>query len=96
MNKSYLKRDLVTYSKLNNIEYIFRMNRALDIFVSLNISNMKDYYIYQNCINELKEITYEEIISYKRLADDEYFKSIEQLYLDLKNDDKVIHFPKVV
>ena len=95
MKKDEIKNDLILFNKLQDNNYRFCIDRAHRICIDLNINNILDYYLYQIYIDDLKKVTYEEIISYDRLLNFEYFENIKLLYQQIVDDNKIIIFPKI-
>lgn len=90
MNKEILKTDLQLLKKMDNVEFKNNIEKAYQCYISLNIHSEIVFIIYQVYLEELKEVTYQEILSYHRLQSYEYFNTIN----DIKNKEKVITFPK--
>lgn len=90
MKKEMLKKDLKLLKKMDDLKFRNNIESAYQCFISLNIKSEILFIIYQMQLAQLKNVTYEEILSYHRLHDSEYFNSINSI----KNKEKVITFPK--
>lgn len=90
MKKEILKKDLQLLRKMEDLNFRNNIESAYQCFVSLNIKSEILFIIYQIQLAQLENVTYEEMLSYHRLHDYEYFNSINSI----KNKEKVITFPK--
>ena len=93
MKKEELKSDMRVFDKLKDYMFCYELNIAYDVFVSLKISNKADFYLYQMQLDALKKVTYEEIKSYGRLLDLEYYNIILELKKQIA-ESKIVTFPK--
>lgn len=85
-----LKQDVQLLRKMDDLEFKKNIESAYQCFISLNIQSKILFIIYQIQLAQLRNVTYEEILSYHRLHDCDYFNSIN----GIKNKEKVITFPK--
>lgn len=95
MKKGELKKDLLLLKKLSNEEFKLYISKAYDAFKILNIKGIEEYYSYQLYFDEFKGISYDEIISYDRLLNLKYAKSIELLNNQIKEKSKILTFPNI-
>lgn len=96
MKKNKIKNDLLVLKKMDNEEYKQYIKSAYETCINLNILSEVEFIIYQLCLENLKKVTFEEINSYKRLLDLEYFESLKLLKNELSKNDKIINFPKKI
>lgn len=95
MKREKTEIDLITYKKLEDETYFNIIDNAHTICSLLRIPKKASFCILQLYLNELKKVTYEEVMSYDRLLDTDYYNEIKQIADGAKPQDKIIKFPKM-
>ena len=95
MKKGDLKKDLKLLKKLKNEEFKLSIAKVHNACTTLKIRSSEEYYTYQVYFEELKGISFDEIVSYDRLLNLNYLKSIELLNNQIKEKSKILTFPNI-
>lgn len=78
----YLCEDMITLERLiNDEDYSSKIEDAYDAFSSLNISSNLLYLKYKPVVCEFHNFEYQELLSYSRLKNKDYYNRIKS-YLD--------------
>lgn len=90
-----IKNDIKIYRKLNDYDFNNKLMKASCICYTLQVNDYITYIKYQIQDDNLKDITYFDVISFRRLLHVSYYNSIESIVSSLDNNEKVLKFPKI-
>ena len=75
----YLCEDMITLERLiNDEDYSSKIEEAYDAFSSLNISSNLLYLKYKPVVCEFQNFEYQELLSYSRLKNKEYYELVNK------------------
>lgn len=90
-----LKNDIKLYYKLQELENYEKVRYAYYFCMDLNINSKILYSKYQIINKYLNDVSFEDVLSFSKLLDSNYFHMIEKLCNEIKSNDKIITFPKI-
>ena len=91
-----IKNDIKVYRKFNDIDFNNKLMKASCICYTFQINDYMTYIKYQIQDANLKDITYFDVISFRRLLHVSYYNSLGSIVNSLDNNEKVLKSTKIL